>query len=217
MVDQNIGICRIVLEFRRQIPIMRYLLIGGISGMIRECETCGESFSRVPSAVKQSGGRYCSTACWYGRKKDDEARFWVKVAKSDGCWTWTAGRHEYGYGVFGDRNHKVIYAHRYSYELAFGSIPDGLFVLHKCDNPPCVRPDHLFLGTHDDNMEDSAKKGRKKGERACYVKLTEPQVQLIRQRFDSGLESCGQIANDFPVGKSQVWLIGRRKLWSHLP
>jgi hypothetical protein len=94
-------------------------------------------------------GRHCNTS----------ALFWSKVSKSDGCWEWMGGKDKDGYG-------KITYmwrglrAHRLSWELTYGVIPQGLDVLHRCDNPPCVRPDHLFLGTHGDNNRDMKEKGR---------------------------------------------------------
>lgn len=89
------------------------------------------------------------------------ARFWDKVAIDRGCWLWTAGtRHGYGAISEGGRGSPMIMAHRFSWEFHFGPIPDGLGVLHKCDNPPCVNPAHLFLGTQGDNMRDKAVKGR---------------------------------------------------------
>ncbi len=87
-------------------------------------------------------------------------RFWSKVEMIPfhSCWEWTGDMnkaHGKNYGRFNMKK-----AHRISYELTYGKIPDGLFVLHKCDNPPCVRPEHLFLGTHLDNMRDKVLKGR---------------------------------------------------------
>lgn len=88
-----------------------------------------------------------------------EDRFWARVKKGDGCWEWTGSTGRRGYGTFmvhGERTR----SHRYSWALHFGAIPDGLWVLHRCDNPPCVRPDHLWLGTVLDNNVDSRIKGR---------------------------------------------------------
>lgn len=91
---------------------------------------------------------------------NDEDRFWSKVSKGEGCWLWDGHLQPKGYGNFTVGN-KTWKAHRFAWVLTFGAIADGLFVLHRCDNPTCVRPDHLFLGTNDDNMRDMVNKGRK--------------------------------------------------------
>jgi hypothetical protein len=90
-------------------------------------------------------------------------RFFEKVAiiPFHDCWEWVAAKNEKGYGKFSiGTTHTNLKAHRVSWMLANGSIPDGLFVCHRCDNPGCVRPDHLFLGTPKDNMIDKVRKGR---------------------------------------------------------
>lgn len=92
-------------------------------------------------------------------KKNVSIRFWSKVQKTSGCWEWMARRDKDGYGQFRLKG-KMRGAHKASWELTHGSIPDGLWVLHKCDNPSCVRPDHLFLGTAKDNTQDMVSKDR---------------------------------------------------------
>lgn len=89
-------------------------------------------------------------------------RLWAKVDRTESCWIWTGGTNIKGYGCIGlgERGRGKALAHRVSWELAFGPIPDGLWVLHHCDNPPCVRPDHLWLGTAADNNRDMVAKGR---------------------------------------------------------
>lgn len=111
-------------------------------------------------------------------------RFWEKVSivEGDGCWEWKAARYSNGYGAFSwpvvDRRERAL-AHRASYELTYGTIPPGMLVCHHCDNPPCVRPDHLFLGTNSDNMRDASVKGRTlKGDRHPFRMRPE----LVRAR-----------------------------------
>lgn len=86
-------------------------------------------------------------------------RFWNKVDRSGDCWTWQGSRDRKGYGRV-SVNQRPVLAHRFSWTLSHGPIPDGLCVLHKCDNPPCVNPEHLFLGTIADNNRDMVAKGR---------------------------------------------------------
>lgn len=111
-----------------------------------------------------------------------QVNFWNKVQKSETCWVWTGSLTPKGYGKFGDgfmQSPKL--AHRVSWEWAHGAIPDGLLVLHKCDNSACVRPDHLFLGTNYDNVQDCVQKGRQsKGEKHGRAVLTLQQVHEIQ-------------------------------------
>lgn len=153
-------------------------------------------------------------------KKSLEERFWQKVNKTEACWLWTASTHEFGYGVIGcpDRPGRTLRAHRVSWEWAHGEIPKGLLVLHKCDVPACVNPDHLFLGTHKDNSDDKVSKGRQakigngRGEESPNSKLTWEKVRDIRKRSESG-ETQRSIAARYGIDKSNVAAIIRKKTW----
>jgi hypothetical protein len=103
-------------------------------------------------------------------------RFWAKVLTGDGCWTWIGGRGKCGYGLILKDNHR-LYAHRVSWELHYGPIPERMLICHRCDNPACVRPDHLFQGTQADNMHDCSLKQR------ISAKLTWAQVEEIRRLY----------------------------------
>lgn len=115
----------------------------------RRCPQCGgpKSFD----AIKCYG---CTVIA------DPVERFWSCVDRSGDCWLWTRGATQGGYGVFSEAKRRLFLAHRYSWALANGPIPDGLFVCHSCDTPRCVRPDHLFLATNAENMQDASRKGR---------------------------------------------------------
>lgn len=132
-----------------------------------------------------------------------------------GCWWWIAAASSAGYGqLWADG--KVKYAHRVSYEMHIGEIPDGLFVCHHCDNPGCVNPEHLFVGTHTDNMHDMFRKSRRGttvyGQTHGMSKLTEDDVREII--LDS--RSQRAIAADFGIHQTNVSLIKRRKAWAHV-
>jgi hypothetical protein len=120
---------------------------------------------------KNAADRAAGYKRWYAihhqpkPRRSLEERFWSKVDRSGECWMWVASLASTGYGQFYDkpRRRTPIGAHRVAWELANGPIPAGLQVLHRCDNPPCVRPDHLFIGTVSDNMRDMYAKGRRAG------------------------------------------------------
>lgn len=151
----------------------------------------------------------------------DEERFWSKVSKtSEGCWEWLGSKSKSGYGQFhtGTRgfSRKMLRAHRYAFEISGLGSAAGRNICHTCDNPGCVNPDHLFAGTHQDNMADKIAKDRQaKGESIVASVLTEPQVHEIRRRFASG-ESGPTIADDFGVTKQCVYSIAKRKTWRHI-
>jgi len=151
-----------------------------------------------------------------GLSSKDVDRFWVKVRKSaHGCWEWTAsrfggkGKRLYGqYSLTGRNGTSNQYAHRVSWEMANGPIPDGLSVLHKCDNGICVNPAHLFLGTHTDNMRDAASKHRLSVPRPKRHKVTTAQLAEIDACLASG-ETLQAVADRFGVSKTWVSLYAR--------
>lgn len=152
------------------------------------------------------------------RKVPVEDRFWEKVDKSSEseCWLWTGYFHYRGYGLLSVRD-KQKYAHRLSYEIAFGEIPEGLHVLHKCDNPPCCNPNHLFVGTPKINMQDKVLKGRqRKGETSPTHILKMEQVSEIKRLAELGKNaglSQRTIAKHFGVNQSVVSRIKNTKAW----
>lgn len=146
-----------------------------------------------------------------------EQRFLAKVNKDapNGCWEWTAHLDKAGYGRF-NPNRKPVFAHRWAYERWTGPIPRGKAICHRCDNPRCVNPEHLFAATQTENLADMWSKGRGVwGERHPVTKLTEEDVLEIRRRFARG-ERPRSIARDFDVGEAGVEQIGMGKTWVRL-
>jgi hypothetical protein len=146
------------------------------------------------------------------------ARFWVKVDKSGECWEWRGTRSRDGYGYFCTGAGHRVRAHRLAFEMAFGWILPGYVVMHKCDNPGCVRPAHLLLGTNRDNVIDMQRKGRGSGNKPGHsgrIKLTAEQVMAIRARYAAG-SSQAALAVEFKVGESNIASIVHGKTWRHL-
>lgn len=122
------------------------------------------------------------------------------------CWEWTGhiNKNGYGYGYWEEEKRS---AHRISWMINYGKVFDGLWVLHKCDNRSCVRPEHLFLGTNQDNVDDMVKKGRAKtyrGENHIQHKLTQAQVNEIRKRFNAGGITKRDLSKEFNVSDSTI-------------
>lgn len=135
---------------------------------------------------------------------------------NSGCWLWTGAVKELGYGVIGlgRREQGTAKAHRVSYELYKGKIPDGMSILHSCDNPSCVNPAHLSVGTLSDNMRDCVKKGRNfcpdnSGEKASWAKLTAESVADIRRKEMTG----PQYAKKYGVSKSAIYAVWGGDNW----
>lgn len=146
------------------------------------------------------------------REKTFDEKFWEKanICESDECWEWTAARNKKGYGNFymsvGNSKSMHVLAHRVAYMLANDvQIPEGMLVCHTCDNPPCVNPKHLFLGTDTDNMQDMMKKGRSAVQRGfkAHLKLDKEKITEIRKLRSDGV-MVKDIASMFGIDLSWV-------------
>lgn len=200
------------------------------------CPGCDQPFT-----PKERGQKHCSRSCSnHARRRPLAERAWEKVDKSGDCWEWTGQLNVYGYGVI-KWDGKSRRASRIIYALTYGPIPDGLFVCHKCDNPRCVRPDHLFLGDHKDNAADMVQKGRAltgdksprrryperyqphhsprptiRGEGHPVARLTNAAVVEIRRRYASGDHAVTAMAQEFGVQRSAIYAVLRGKTWKHI-
>lgn len=165
-----------------------------------ECR-CGERVVRRANTLRAGKFFTCGKT---------ECRFWEKVyiPEGDGCWEWTGAVKETGYGVLKiPGENRLIRAHVFSFELHYGPKQEDLWVLHRCDNRKCVRPDHLFLGTHEDNMADMAKKGRNRTDKVFLLK--EARERLVC-RYNQGGLSHSDLAAEFGISLSTVRRMLRR-------
>ncbi len=179
---------------------------------------CGQ---RTPIAWRNRAER-----CWikgqplrWGARHKSLSPIECLLDTTTGCWIWQKGKSTHGYGV------KVIdgrkdYAHRHYYEMAYGPIPEGMDVCHQCDNPSCVNPAHLFLGTAKDNALDMVSKGRARnrifqGEDNGHSRFTESQIREMRALYASGVYQR-EIAEQFGTSQSAVGEIVRCETWKHI-
>lgn len=183
------------------------------------CHLCKVEFHQKPSRVAAGKGKFCSRKCQRIYRNDPSIlrkRFFDLVQITDGCHLWT-GRLSGGYGTICGGAKGPLLAHRLAYEYAIGPIPDGLLVCHTCDNPPCVNPAHLFVGTNDDNMADMARKGRQaKGEKSGMAKLTEEDVVNIRKKYRKGIYGQVILAREFGVTHQNIAAIVKVRTWKHV-
>lgn len=184
----------------------------------KRCPRCGVTAPATREywhGARNNPPWYCQGICreCRGRRKSLAERFWPRVSKTDACWLWTGAHDKHGYGSIGVSSTRTDKTHRVSWALTHGAIPDGLHVLHRCDTPACVNPEHLFLGTHADNMRDMANKSRRAfGSRHHGAKLTEGLVALMKQRMREGVGTL-QLAREFNIAPSSVSEIRHGRRW----
>lgn len=201
------------------------------------CQHCGAEFRGYRRGTGKAP-RYCSSACYHVARKGTqpaggfrsvpaEDRFWEYVDRSGGddvCWLWTGSTDKDGYGKFWPTRDRSVAAHRYSWEAVNGPIPAGLYCLHRCDRPGCVRPDHLFVGTNRENQRDMTAKGRGRTgerngmtghpERSGRARLTWEQVREIRAIFaQSDPPSHQSIADAYGISRPALRAIIYRQTW----
>lgn len=167
-------------------------------GVQRKCQRCGGAFTAINPKQWMCGL---------------ECRLMAKVKLGGGCWEFVGATNAGGYGSMRDVDGRSARAHRISYRLFVGPISDGLDVLHNCDNPSCVRPDHLRLGTDADNTADKLVRGRQRfGSRMPTAKLDEFKVRLLRRLYGRGV-SYRRMAEKFGVSKGCIQHAVRGDSW----
>lgn len=200
------------------------------------CKTCGGSFR-----PRARDTHYCTRECYLNRPTDiTGARIWSRVLETDkGCWEWQGARDSKGYGRVSYLGRPQTVS-RVAWELVNGPIPDGMEVCHTCDNPPCINPAHLWIGTRSDNQRDSVNKKRNRaathperyqrgkdsfsakyperlarGEKHGNARLKTQDVHEIRQRYANG-ESVSSLARAYNINWSTVDRVVKRKWWKHV-
>lgn len=189
----------------------------------KNCDFCGAAFSRDKrnTWAYWEKARFCSRDCTgkYNSEQASKKRRPIDVlfhqkyeATDEGCWEWGGARDRDGYGIFtyAGKNYR---AHKLALELDGRPVPNGKYACHKCNNPCCVRPSHLYPGTPTQNMEDAKANGTiRMGEQVHFSKLTEKDVAAIR----SSTLKDGLLANTFGVSRSCVTMIRNGKTWKHV-
>lgn len=176
--------------------------------ILRVCDACRLGFLARADNVKIGWGRYCSRRCVSHRHgASAAARLHARTRRGPDCWEWTGGRDSRGYGSIRVAR-TGIGAHRLAWQVAYGPIPPGMAVLHRCDNPPCVRPAHLFLGSQADNNRDMRDKGRHQSSR-----LSAGDVRLIRSLHAAGGTTQVDLGRRFGVTQFTIWMVVHRKSW----
>lgn len=187
------------------------------------CAACGKNFLMWGCAPRECCSPRCARSVLPVRPVCE--RLWSKVDKSGDCWLWTGHRNPDGYGrmLVSKRTGKIVMTHRLAWECTSGPIPDELRVLHRCDNPPCCNPAHLFIGSQAENIADMHAKGRyhKPGSAGGQagrgvIKLQPDHVRAIRARYAAGGISMKALGAEFDVCAETVHGIVRGTVWRHI-
>jgi hypothetical protein len=186
----------------------------------KACTICG-------SVVKSTKTITCSKRCsnlykwkkvfgnYHEYLKNKILKYSIKCLIS-GCWNWRKATTSRGYGTFTYRSKKER-ANRVSYLVFKGFIPEGIFVCHTCDNPSCVNPDHLYLGTHQQNVDDKLKRNRQpRGEKINLAKLKEKDIIKIRSSYENKEKTQQSLADEYNVSQTAISRIIHKKTWGHL-
>lgn len=189
------------------------------TNLSRPCgATLAGSHTQPQGAADLEG--YMPIGVYLHKRRPLAVRLWSKIEKQEPekCWPWLSCRDKRGYGVINSGGCGLrTFAHRVVWMLTHGAIPQGMCVLHRCDNPPCCNPAHLFLGTKADNLRDAAEKGRMpRGEAHWRAKLTECDVREIRQQYAAGNISQRKLAKMFHVSEERIHSIVYRLAWKHV-
>jgi len=186
----------------------------------KKCIVCGfKIFKPLHCNKKEWDNRkFCSHQCQYKGQINNLKDVWkyIDIKGEDDCWEWLGHLVRGNYGSFGI-NKKYYRSHRLAYTETYGPIPEGMFILHKCNNPKCCNPKHLYAGTQKDNMEQCKNDGRvAMGEKHYKSKLTEENVLKIRSLYSTGNYYQRELGKIFGVGDITISDITRRKTWKYI-
>jgi len=184
------------------------------------CLFCGGPIRYREHATVWKRVKFCSHRCscdYRFHRYTPAEKFWRRVLKLEsGCWEFQGCRDKWGYAHFGI-NGKRVQAHRHAYELTNGPIPSGKLIMHTCDNPPCVNPDHLRIGTDLENRADASSKRRlPHGSKMYNAKLNEEKVAEMRQRYAAGGVTQRELGEMYGVSQSTVAYICKGETWTHV-
>ena len=170
---------------------------------------CGNEKKNTMGNLNRNKPKSCG--CYEGSLEQRKNTFFKNVDKTDSCWNWIGCKNDSGYGVMA-YNKK---AHRFSFHIHTGADPKDKMVLHKCDNPACVNPDHLYLGNDKDNMRDKIERNRHpKGSKSVLSKINESDVFNIKKMRKES-KKLHEIANKYKISEGNVSLICNNKTWRH--